>query len=48
MVDSLLQIITEKGNQKFYNSIEVHYVTNAIDEIEVRMIFLVVTFLVGR
>ena len=26
MVDSLLEIITERGNQMFYNSIEVHYV----------------------
>ena len=41
MVDSLLEIITEKGSQKFY-------VINAIDEIEVTMFFLAVTFFVGR
>ena len=33
MVDSLLEIITKIGNQKFYKSIKVHSVTNAIDEI---------------
>ena len=43
MVDRLLEIITERGSQKFYNPIEVHSVTNAIHEIEVSMIFLVVT-----
>ena len=48
MVDSLPEIITERGNQKFYKSIEVHSVTNVIDEIEVGMIFLVVTFSVGK
>ena len=39
MVDSLLEIITDKGSPKFYNPIEVHFMTNAIDEIEVSMIF---------
>ena len=48
MVDSLLQTIIARGNQKFYKSIEIHSVTNAIDEIEVNVIFLVVTFFVGR
>ena len=43
MVDSLLEI-TERESQKFYKPVEVHSVTNAIDKIEVSMIFLVVTF----
>ena len=30
MVDSLLDIITERGNQKFYKPIDVYSVTNAI------------------
>ena len=48
MVDSLLEIITERGSQKFYTPIDVHPVTDAIDKIEVSMVFLAVTFLVGR
>ena len=48
MVDSLLEIITERGSQKSYKPIDVHSVTNAIDKIEVSMVFLVVTFFVGR
>ena len=48
VVDSLLEIITEGGSQKFYKPIEVHSVTNAIDEIEVSMVLLAVTFFVGR
>ena len=47
MVDSLLEIITERGSQKFYKPIDVHSVTNAIDKIEVSMVFLAVTFFVG-
>ena len=47
MVDSLLEIITATGSQKFYKPIEVYSVTNAIDEIGVSMIFLVVTFFCG-
>ena len=47
MVDSLLEIITERGGQ-FYKPIDVHSVTNATDKIEVSMIFLVVTFFVSR
>ena len=43
-MDSLLEIITARGSQMFYKPIEVHSVTNAKDEIEVSMIFLVVTF----
>ena len=39
MVDSLLELITERGSQKFYKPIEVHSVTNAIHEIEVSIIF---------
>ena len=45
MVDSLLEIITERGSQKFYKPTDVHSVTNAIDEIEVSMIFLQLHFL---
>ena len=48
MMDSLLEIITERGSQKFYKPIHVHSLTNAIDEIEVSMVFLAVTFFVGR
>ena len=48
MVDSLLEIITERGSQKFYKPINVHSLNDAINEIEVSMIFLVVTFFVGR
>ena len=47
MVDSLLEIIRATGSQKFYKPIEVYSVTNAIDKIEVSMIFLVVTFFCG-
>ena len=50
MVDSLLEIITERRSQKFYKFIDVHSMTNAIDEIVVSMIFkifLVVIFFVG-
>ena len=45
MVDSLLEIITEKGSQKFYKTTDVHSVINAIDEIEV--FFIAVIFFVG-
>ena len=48
MVDSLLDVITEGGSQMFYKPIDIHFVTNVIDEIEVSMVFLVVTFFVGR
>ena len=48
MLDSLLEIITERGTQKFYKPTDVHSLTNAIDEIEVSMVFLAVTFFVGR
>ena len=48
MVDRLLEIITERGSQKFYKSIDVHSVTNAIHMIEVSMVFLVVKSFVGR
>ena len=48
MMDSLPEIITETGCQKFYKPIDVHSVTNAIDETGVSMLFLAVTFLVGR
>ena len=45
MVERLLEILTERASQKFYRPIDVHSVTNAIDEVEVCMIFLEVTFL---
>ena len=44
MMESLLEIIAERRSQKFYKPINVHFVTNVIDEIEVSMIFLAVTF----
>ena len=48
MVDSLLETITERGSQKFCKPIDVdvHSVTN--DKIDVSMVFLAVTFFVGR
>ena len=45
MVDSLLEIITATGSQKFYKPIEVYSVTNTIDEIG--LWFLVVTYFCG-
>ena len=49
MVDSLLEKITETGNQKFYKPIDVHSVTNIIiEEIVVSMVFLAVIFFAGR
>ena len=42
----LLEMITER-RQRFYNPIDVNSVTNAIGEIELNMIFLVVTFFCG-
>ena len=48
MLDNLLEIITERKSQKFYKPVDVHSVTNAVEEIEVSMIILVVTFFVGR
>ena len=47
VAESFLKIITELRLQKFYKPIDVNSVTNAIDEIEVSMIFLVVTFFGG-
>ena len=50
MVDSLLEIITERRSQKFYKPIDVHSLANAnvINEIEASMIFLFATYFVGR
>ena len=48
MVDSLLEIILERGNQKFYKPIDFYSVTNAIDIIVVSIIFLVVTCCFGK
>ena len=47
MVDSLLETIAKRESQKFYKPIDVHSLTNAINEIDVSMIFLVVIFIVG-
>ena len=47
MMDNLLEIITARGSQKFHKLMEVRSVTNATDEIEVTMIFLMVTFFVA-
>ena len=46
-MDSLLETITKRESQKFYKPIDVHSLTNAINEIDVSMIFLVVIFIVG-
>ena len=48
MMESLLEIITGRRFHKFYKPIDVNSVTNAIDEIEVSMIFFAVTFFGGR
>ena len=48
MVVSLLEIITERGSQKLYKPIDVHFLTNAIDKIEISTVFLAVTFFVVR
>ena len=48
MVDSLLEIITERGSKKFYKPIDVHSMTNAIDKIEVSTVFFAATFFVVR
>ena len=51
MLDSLLEIITERGSQNIYKPIDVYFVTNAtnaIDKIKVRMTFLAITFFVAR
>ena len=42
MVERLLEILTERRSQTFYNPIDAS-VTNAIEEIELSIIFLVVT-----
>ena len=47
MVDSLLQILTESGSQKFYKPIDVHSLTIAIYETDVSLVFLAFTFFVG-
>ena len=45
MVESLLEIISERRNQKFSKPIiDVKSVTNDINETEVSMIFLLLTF----
>ena len=47
MVGSLLEKITATDSHKFYKPIEIYSMTNAIDEIGVSMIFLVVIFFCG-
>ena len=47
MVDNLLEIIKERKSQEFYKTIDVHTVANAISEIEVNLIFLMIAFFVG-
>ena len=42
-VESLQEIITERRSQNFYKPTDVNSVTNAINEVEVSMIFLLVT-----
>ena len=48
IVESLGGIMKERRSQKFYKPEDVNSVTNAIDEIEISMIFPVVTFFLGR
>ena len=48
MVDSLLEIITATGSQKFYKPTEVYSMTNAIDEIGVSIFFLWLDSFVDR
>ena len=48
MVDSLLEIITERGSHKLYKLIDVHSVTNAIDEIEVQLFLWLHDFSCGE
>ena len=47
MVDSSLEIIIKRGSQKICNPIDLHSVTNTLDEIELSMIFHLVTFFVS-
>ena len=47
MVGNLLEIITKRRGQRFYKPVDVNSVINAVDEIEVDMIFLAVAFKVG-
>ena len=42
MVESLLEILIKRRSQKFYKAIGVHSMENAIVEVKVSMIFLVV------
>ena len=48
MVESLLEIITERKSQKFYKPIDVHSMANAIEKVEVSMVKFVVTFFCGQ
>ena len=48
MVESLLEIITERKSQKFYKPIDVHSVANAIEKVEVSMVKSVVIFFCGQ
>ena len=42
-----MEIITERRGQRFYKPIDVNSVINAVDEIEVHMIFLAIAFRLG-
>ena len=48
MVESLLEIITERKSQKFYKPIDVHSMANAIEKVEVSMVKFVVIFFCGQ
>ena len=48
MVESYLEIITERRVQKFYKPIDVNSVRHAKNEIEVSMIFLAITFFLSK
>ena len=48
MVESLLEIITERKSQNFYKPIDVHSMANAIEKVEVSMVKFVVIFFCGQ
>ena len=48
MVESLLEIITERKSQKFYKPIDVHSMANATEKVEVSMVKFVVIFFCGQ
>ena len=42
MMEKFLEILVKRINQKFYKPIDIHSIEYVIEEIKVRMIFLVV------